>query len=220
MNDGTGDTKQVCVEGTQLYGAVRTENGLGYGNKDPQREIWLILDNAAHIYHFKNADAWKQVQPRYSLATLAGVEEEFRPLNTVELAELFSYARTEGIAAIPAKTRLALKIDDSSPLEKIYNYCASAAYVLTERGLLAGRGDFGNCLYVITPQMLAADDRRTQAYAEKDRLSAAQGQAYAAHLPGYDRLIRHFHVRQAKLADFWQGFSFSASLGCPAISMI
>ncbi len=60
--------------------------------------------------------------------------------------------------------------------------------------------------------MLAADDRRTQAYAEKDRLSAAQGQAYAAHLPGYDRLIRHFHVRQAKLADFWQGFSFSASL--------
>ena len=210
VNDTTGENKRVCIEGVQLFEAVRKENQLGRGREDWNKTTRLILDNSARIYHFTDKDAWEQVQPRYSPQMLAAVEEQFRPLSTVELAERFSYTKTRGF----------IKIDDKKSAKEVFDYCAAAAYVLTERGLLAGRGDAGNSLYVITPQMLAEDDKREQSYAEQKWRSDAEGRVFAARLPGYGALVRHFRVRRPQLAEYWSGFCFSVSLNAASPRLV
>lgn len=202
VNDTTGETKRVCIEGIQLFEAVRLENKLGRGKQDWKTAKRLILENAARTYRFNNPDAWKQVQPRYSPEMLARVEQELRPLSTAELAARFSSATKGGF----------IKMDDSLPFKDVIGYCAVAAYVLTERGLLAGRGDFGNSLYVVTPQMLVEEDRREEEYAQKEQRREVEGRAFAARLPGYAAVIKHFKLNQPVLDEYSQGPCFSVTL--------
>jgi hypothetical protein len=202
VNDATGEKKRVCIEGVQLFGAVRTESRLGRGEADSDKTMRLILNNSSHTYHFHNPEAWRQVQPRYSPELLATVEEQFRGLSAAELAERFDYTKTGGM----------IRPDGKRSPEELFAYCAAMAHVLTERGLLVGRGDFGNSLYVITPRMLAEDDKRIRGYAEQRRRDEAVGRAFAARLPGYGALTRHFRVHRPELQEQWSGFGFSAAL--------
>lgn len=52
VNDATGETKRVCIEGVQLFEAVRKENRLGRGKRDGNTTMRLLLDNAARTYRF------------------------------------------------------------------------------------------------------------------------------------------------------------------------
>lgn len=202
VHNATEETKRVCLEGPHLFRAIQTENQLGWGRSSWNKVLQIILSNPTHTYKFTHPDAWQQVQPRYSPAMLVTVTEQLRSVSTVELAERFSYAKTGGI----------IPIDETKPPQEIFDYCAAATYVLTDRGLYVGRADCGNSLYVITPQMLAEEDALERRYAESTRRSRAEGQDFAARLPGYRSLTRRFRVESAEVGECWPGFCLSARL--------
>ena len=111
VNDTTGEQKTVCLEGPQLFDAVRIENNLGHGRKDWNKTQQLLLGNAAHTFHFTNTAAWNRVQPRYSAQTLSAVAEEFRSFATIELAKRFDYTKTHGI----------IEADPTDPDHRVYD---------------------------------------------------------------------------------------------------
>lgn len=200
VNDTTGENKRVCIEGTELFQAIRLQNNWGRGWSG-SRENWdkakrFILGNATRTYHFTKPEAWQAVQPHYTPEMLAVVQERSKKYSTVQLAAIFAHDR---------HSEVVLRQNESPAEER--GFFEASAYVLTDRGLLVGRGDFGNSLYVITPQMLVENDKREQGYAEQKRRSEAEGRAFAARLAGYAALTKPFRVDRPEVGKLWLGVS-------------
>ena len=203
VNDPTGETRRVCLEGPQLFEAIRQQNNIGYGTPSRAAIRRLIMDNAARTYHFRDPQAWQRVQPRYSPQMLATVQATFRGVSTADLAAQFARNRNGGLITLG---------DGNRDTAKLFDYCAASAYVLTDRGLLAGRDDFGNSLYVITPQILADADKQRREFDASRRREAAAGLAFASRLPGYAALTQRFVVNSAAKDTGWREAALSVSL--------
>ncbi len=211
VNDTTGETKRVCIEGTTLFDAVRFENGLGRGpgltinQEDGDLIIGKILANTARTYHFKTVTGWQIVQPVYTPDYLVLVHEETRSQSTEELARRFDGLHSPG----------GFFTGDLQPGNRAA-YSAAFAYVLTERGLTVRRDDFSGSLHVVTPKMLAdaAKEQRVSNAAEQKRKAA--NRAFAARLPGYFLLNKSFTVASADMSLITLArddlYAFSATL--------
>ena len=198
VNDATGETVRGCIDGPQLFFAVRLQNKLGrgdWGGSQASRDKTkrLILDNTARTYHFTNPEAWKIAQPRYSPEMVALAQKELSGLSVPEIAARFDYDKTGGLVVL-----------ENTPYQtsaELFGYCAALAFVCTERGLLMGRGDFGNGLYVVTPAVLAEEDRREKERAEYQRRSDAEGVALVRRTSGYDALAKRYRIKRPDIGE-------------------